>query len=140
MLATHPAVAEGAVVAAPDTRYGEVVAAVVVLEPGALLGLDELRAHFAESGLARQKTPERLVIVDALPRAALGKVRKADLRAAHFPSNSWNGEGSFCCSGFRCRLSDRTACTEGLDIAIKTQNDIPRISISLLLVFNEGST
>ncbi|MER2087059.1 AMP-binding protein [Rhodococcus sp. (in: high G+C Gram-positive bacteria)] len=85
VLATHPAVAEGAVVAAPDTRYGEVVAAVVVLEPGALLGLDELRAHFAESGLARQKTPERLVIVDALPRAALGKVRKADLRAAHFP-------------------------------------------------------
>ncbi len=84
VLVTHPAVVEGAVVAAPDPRYGEVVAAVVVVGPGARLGLDELRVHFQKSGLARQKTPERLVVVDELPRTALGKVRKADLRAAHF--------------------------------------------------------
>ncbi|WP_257014491.1 AMP-binding protein [Rhodococcus sp. ACPA1] len=84
VLAAHPAVVEGAVVAAPDARYGEVVAAVVVVEPGARLGLDELRVHFEKSGLARQKAPERLVVVDELPRTALGKVRKADLRAAHF--------------------------------------------------------
>lgn len=88
VLATHPAVAEGAVVAAPDPRYGELVAAVVVLEPGANLTLADVRAHFESSGLARQKTPERLVVVDALPRTALGKVRKADLRVAHFPSDS----------------------------------------------------
>ncbi|WP_232016884.1 AMP-binding protein [Gordonia insulae] len=84
VIAGHPAVAEAAVVAAPDPRYGEVVGAVVVLEPGAGLTLDELRAHFDSSGMARQKNPERLAVVDALPRTALGKVRKSDLRAEHF--------------------------------------------------------
>lgn len=80
----HPAVAEAAAVAAPDRRYGEVVAAAVVLKTGAALDLAEVRRHFEAAGLARQKTPERLVIVDSLPRTALGKVRKADLRKAHF--------------------------------------------------------
>jgi acyl-CoA synthetase (AMP-forming)/AMP-acid ligase II len=84
VLNAHPAVAEGAVLAAPDARYGDVVAAVVVLRPGCDLDLDGLRAHFAQSGLARQNTPERLAIVDALPRTSLGKVRKAELRTAHF--------------------------------------------------------
>ncbi len=84
VLHAHPAVAEAAAVAAPDPRYGEVVAAVVVLKAGSALDLAELRRHFEASGLARQKTPERLVVVDHLPRTALGKVRKADLRATHF--------------------------------------------------------
>lgn len=84
VLNTHPAVAEGVAVAAPHPRYGDVVAAVVVLKPGATVDLDGIQAHFATSGLARQKTPERLVVVDAMPRTALGKVRKADLRARYF--------------------------------------------------------
>ena len=84
VLNAHPAVREGAAVAAPDPRYGDVVGAVVVLQPGAHLDLEEVRRHFAASGLARQKTPERLVIVESLPRTSLGKVRKADLRATHF--------------------------------------------------------
>jgi acyl-CoA synthetase (AMP-forming)/AMP-acid ligase II len=84
VLNAHPAVAEGAAVAAPHSRYGDVVAAVVVLKPGCELDLDGLRTYFAASGLARQKTPERLAVVEALPRTALGKVRKADLRKAHF--------------------------------------------------------
>ena len=83
-LNAHPSVAEGAAVAAPDPRYGDVVGAVVALKPGAALDLDGLRAHFASSGLAKQKTPERLAIVDALPRTALGKIRKAELRTQHF--------------------------------------------------------
>ena len=84
VLNSHPAVAEGAALAAPDPRHGEVVAAVVVLKPGAALDIDSLLKHFAAAGLAKQKTPERLVIVDALPRTALGKVRKAELRRTHF--------------------------------------------------------
>lgn len=84
VLHRHPAVAEAAAVAAPDPRYGDVVGAIVVLRPGAALDLDGLRAHFAASGLAPQKTPERLAILDALPRTALGKVRKAELRKEHF--------------------------------------------------------
>lgn len=83
VLTAHPAVREGAVVAAPDPRYGEVVGAVVALSPGATLDIAALRVHFAHSGLAKQKTPERLVIVDGLPRTALGKVKKDQLRQ-HF--------------------------------------------------------
>jgi non-ribosomal peptide synthetase component E (peptide arylation enzyme) len=77
-------VAEGTAVAAPDARLGEVVAAVIVLKPGAALDIETLREHFAAAGLAKQKTPERLVFVDELPRTALGKVRKAELRRMHF--------------------------------------------------------
>ena len=84
VLAAHPSVAEAVAVAAPHPHYGEVVAAVVVLEPGRTITLDEIRLHFANSGLAKQKTPERLVVVDELPRTALGKVRKADLRKTYF--------------------------------------------------------
>jgi non-ribosomal peptide synthetase component E (peptide arylation enzyme) len=46
--------------------------------------MDELRRHFAASGLAKQKTPEKLMIVDELPRTAVGKIRKADLRRKYF--------------------------------------------------------
>jgi acyl-CoA synthetase (AMP-forming)/AMP-acid ligase II len=84
VLNAHPAVADGVVVAAPHPRYGDVVAAVVVLKPGGALDLDGLLAHFAGSGLARQKTPERLAVVDELPRTSLGKVRKTQLRSDHF--------------------------------------------------------
>ncbi|WP_407688190.1 class I adenylate-forming enzyme family protein [Mycobacterium sp. HUMS_1102779] len=87
VLNAHPAVAEGAVVAAPHSRYGDVIAAVVVLKPGAALDLHGLREHFAASGLARQKTPERLMVVDALPRTSMGKVRKAELRKEHFENS-----------------------------------------------------
>ncbi|WP_245830445.1 hypothetical protein [Mycobacterium numidiamassiliense] len=60
------------------------MAAVVVLKPDERLDIDALRGHFAVAGLAKQKVPERLVVVDALPRTSLGKVRKAELRAQHF--------------------------------------------------------
>ncbi|TDC91589.1 AMP-binding protein [Actinomadura sp. 7K507] len=80
LLAAHPAVAEAVAVAEPDERYGERVCAFAVLRDGAKLDLDGVRGHFAALGAARLKTPERLVIVDALPRTASGKVRKHELR------------------------------------------------------------
>jgi acyl-CoA synthetase (AMP-forming)/AMP-acid ligase II len=80
VLASHPAVAEAAVTALPDPRYGERVGAFVVLRSGHELDIDEVKRHFAASGLARQKTPETLVITDSLPRTAAGKVRKFQLR------------------------------------------------------------
>jgi len=81
VLALHPAVRDVAVVAEPDPRYGERVCAFVVLEPAAGLDLDAVQRHFAAAGVARQKTPERLICLAELPRTASGKVRKADLRA-----------------------------------------------------------
>jgi len=80
VLLAHPAVLDAAVVAAKDERMGEVVRACVVLAPGGSLTLDEVRDHFFASGIAKQKTPERLSIVDELPRNASGKVLKHQLR------------------------------------------------------------
>ncbi|MCR5979292.1 AMP-binding protein [Gordonia jinghuaiqii] len=79
-LLAHPAIAEVAAVGMPDERYGEKVCVFVVLRPGAGLDLDAIRDHFTARGLARQKMPERLEVVDTLPRTASGKVRKPDLR------------------------------------------------------------
>jgi acyl-CoA synthetase (AMP-forming)/AMP-acid ligase II len=80
VLLRHPAVADVAVVAAPDERMGEVVRACVVLRAGEVLTLEDIRTHFAEAGIAKQKTPERLTLHDALPRNASGKVLKHELR------------------------------------------------------------
>lgn len=81
VLATAPGVAEIAIVARPDDRWGEVPVAVVVVEPGATLDLDSLRGHGQER-LARFKLPVDLVVMDALPRTALGKVQKFALAPA----------------------------------------------------------
>jgi acyl-CoA synthetase (AMP-forming)/AMP-acid ligase II len=80
VLAEHPAVADVAAVGVPDPVMGERVCAVVVLRPGHRLDLDAVRAHFAGSGLARQKTPEFLELVDEFPRTPSGKIQKFDLR------------------------------------------------------------
>jgi cyclohexanecarboxylate-CoA ligase len=80
-LARHPAVAEVAVCAAPDDAWGEAVCAVVVPHAGeAAPTVEELRGHASSVGLAAHKLPARVVITDALPRTAAGKVRKRDLR------------------------------------------------------------
>jgi acyl-CoA synthetase (AMP-forming)/AMP-acid ligase II len=76
-----PAVAEAAVVAAPDARLGEHAAAVLRLRPGhPAPTLDDMRVHLERVGLARQKWPEELRIVREFPRTASGKVQKFVLR------------------------------------------------------------
>ena len=80
VLSRHSAIDDVAVVAEPDERYGERVCAFVTLREGADLSLDEVRRLFANAGVARQKTPERLEVVDAFPRTAAGKIKKFELR------------------------------------------------------------
>ena len=81
VLYTHPKVADVAVVGVPDHRTGERACAVVVLADGATgLTLAELADFCRAAGLANQKIPERLELVDALPRNALGKILKRELR------------------------------------------------------------
>jgi len=78
-----PGVAEVAVVAAPDARLGEHACAFVrPLEGAAVPTLDDVRAHLDAAGLARQKWPEELRVVDAFPRTPSGKVQKFVLRAS----------------------------------------------------------
>jgi acyl-CoA synthetase (AMP-forming)/AMP-acid ligase II len=79
VLASAAGVREVAVCAAPDQVWGEIVCAVVVPGPAAPT-LEALREHGSSAGLAGHKLPARLVLVDALPRTAAGKVRKTDLR------------------------------------------------------------
>ena len=75
------AIAEVAVVAAPDNRLGEHAAAVFLVREGqAPPTLEDVRAHLAEAGLAKQKWPESLYPVSELPRTASGKVQKFKLR------------------------------------------------------------
>jgi len=81
-LQTLPSVAEIAVVAAPDARLGEHACAILRLLPGAApVTLADVKAHLSRVGLARQKWPEELRLVDDFPRTASGKIRKVDLRA-----------------------------------------------------------
>lgn len=74
-LREHPRVAECAVVGVPDPEWGERVAAAVVLNDGDVLELSSFRA-WAKELLATHKVPSRLLVLDALPRNALGKVIK----------------------------------------------------------------
>jgi len=87
LLMEHPAVADAAAIAAPDARLGEVVGAFVVLRPGATLDLADVARWFAAAGVATQKTPERLEVVDQLPRGPGGKVLKVELRRRWTPGD-----------------------------------------------------
>ncbi len=78
-LMAHPAVAEAAVIAVPDERWGERPLAVVVTRDGAKVGDDALRAHLAHD-FANWQLPDRVEYVDAIPRTATGKWKKTVLR------------------------------------------------------------
>jgi len=81
MLLRIPGVAEAAVVAAPDARLGEHACAFVrVLDPATTVDLATVRQHLSGAGMARQKWPEEVRVVDELPRTPSGKVKKYVLR------------------------------------------------------------
>jgi acyl-CoA synthetase len=75
------AISEIAVVSEPDQRLGEHAAAVISLRAGAAAPtLDDMRAHLAAAGLARQKWPESIHHVTEFPRTPSGKIQKFRLR------------------------------------------------------------
>jgi acyl-CoA synthetase (AMP-forming)/AMP-acid ligase II len=72
-------VREVAVVGIPDERLGELGCACIVAEEGYDITLPEVVAHLRELGLAPFKLPERILLLDDLPRTATGKVQKFQL-------------------------------------------------------------
>jgi acyl-CoA synthetase (AMP-forming)/AMP-acid ligase II len=79
LLYTHANVADVAVIGLPDPALGERCCAVVACK-GEALAFAEMAAFLASAGLARQKIPEQLEIVDEVPRNAAGKIQKQLLR------------------------------------------------------------
>jgi len=80
VLLEHPAIVEACVVGCPDERWGEAVVAAVVLKPGARLSAADVIAML-DGRIARYKQPRAVRFVDSLPRTALGKVKREELRA-----------------------------------------------------------
>jgi non-ribosomal peptide synthetase component E (peptide arylation enzyme) len=81
LLSGHPKVREAAVIGVPDDTLGERVCAVVVARGDGPPHLSELvRFLREEQSVAAYKCPEKLVLVDELPRNPLGKVLKRNLR------------------------------------------------------------
>ena len=80
VLLEHPAIVEACVVGCPDERWGEAAVAAVVLQPGARLSAADVIAML-DGRIARYKQPRAVRFVDSLPRTALGKVKREELRA-----------------------------------------------------------
>ncbi len=79
-VATHAHVDDVAVIGVPDGRTGERVCAIVVPTAGSTVTVADLTTHCDAQGLSKYKWPERVELVDTLPRNLTGKVLKAELR------------------------------------------------------------
>jgi cyclohexanecarboxylate-CoA ligase len=80
VLMRHPAIVDVAVVAMPHDRLGEGVACFLTLRTGHVIDQKTISQYLIAEGLARQKIPERIELIDALPRNFQGKVLKNILR------------------------------------------------------------
>ncbi len=81
LLAAHPKLTEAATVGYPDDTLGERVCVFAVPKAGETVTLEDITGFLAAQGLAKFKLPERLELTDVLPRNALGKVVRGELRA-----------------------------------------------------------
>ena len=79
VLHQHPGVAEAAVIGVPDDTFGEALVAVIVTEAGANLTPEEIIGH-CRGKIGGYKIPRRIEQVEAMPKSALGKILKTELR------------------------------------------------------------
>ena len=78
-IAARPDIAEASVVGRADARWGEIVVAVVAPKDGCSLSAEQV-LRLLEGRIARYKHPKEVVFVGQLPKTALGKIRKDDVR------------------------------------------------------------
>ena len=86
-LMAHPAVAEAAVIAMPDERWGERPLGVIVLRDGQEATPEALREHLAPH-FAKWQLPDRFEFVEQIPRTATGKFKKLELREQFFSTGA----------------------------------------------------
>ena len=81
IIAQHPKVGDVAVIGVPDEREDETICAVVTPSgPGSPVTLEELRRSLDEAGMTKAYWPQRLELLDDLPKTVTGKIRKTELR------------------------------------------------------------
>jgi fatty-acyl-CoA synthase len=76
-----PGVEEAAVVAIPDPKWQERPLACVVVREGSDISIDDVRTHLEGRGWAKWQLPDRIEIVEAIPKTGVGKFDKKVLRA-----------------------------------------------------------
>lgn len=79
VLYQHPGVHEAAVVGIPDPKFGEALFAVIVPAPGMALDQNSIMQH-CEGKIGRYKIPRKMEFVEEMPKSAMGKILKAELR------------------------------------------------------------
>ncbi len=90
---SHPAVLECAVVAAPDDKWGETPAAIIVVKPDAEITAEEIRAHLSGT-LAKFKIPRLIEFRrEPLPKTGTGKIRKLDLKETYWKGRDRRVQG-----------------------------------------------
>ncbi len=78
----HPDVAECAVVGVPDEKYGEALFAAIVLQPGKCATKEQIIEHCRQR-IGGYKVPRQMVFLPALPKSAMGKILKTELRQTY---------------------------------------------------------
>ena len=106
-LLAHPSVAEAAVIGLPDEDWGEIVVAVLVPAAGEQVAAGPIIDHVGQI-LGRYKRPRRVVVKDALPRNASGKVLQASASCRTRPGCGFR-EGKEIMTDSRGRTSPRSA-------------------------------
>ena len=79
LLMTHPKVLEVCTIGVPDAYRGENVKTYIVVKPGQTLTEEEVKA-FCRDSLAAYKVPKLVAFIDALPKSAVGKILRRELR------------------------------------------------------------